>query len=59
MTERTFRRSIAALGYRLHKHGDVYDLISAQENALVASDLSLEEAAERIAQLEGWPEQGK
>ncbi len=59
MTERSFRRAIAALGYRLHKHGAAYDLIDLRQNALIASGLSLAEAAEWIARLEGWPELAK
>ena len=50
MTARTFRRSIAPLGYRLHKHrgADLFDLIDLKGNFLVLGDVTLEQIAAHV-----------
>lgn len=50
-SERTFRRTLKELGYRLHKHGDLYDLIDTSKNFLVVGDTSLEQIAAHVADL--------
>ena len=53
MTEKSFRRSIAPLGYSLHKHrgADLFDLIDLKGNFLVLGDATLEQIAEHVAAL--------
>lgn len=51
MTERTYRKALKEFGYRLHKHGDKYDLIDLKGNFLVLGDSSIEDIAEHVMQI--------
>ena len=46
-----FRRRMAINGYRVHKHGNLYDLIDIKTNALVIADVSQEEAVNWAAEV--------
>lgn len=51
MTERTYRKALKELGYRLHKHGEKYDLIDLKGNFLVLGDSTIEDIAEHVMQI--------
>ena len=51
MTKQSFRRNLRAMGYRLHKHGDLYDLIDIKGNFLILGNSTIEDIAEHIMQL--------
>lgn len=51
MTEKAFRRNLKLLGYRIHKRGDLYDLIDIPKNFLVLGGATLDQVAEHIAAL--------
>lgn len=46
-----FRRRLAVLGYRVHKHGDLLDLIDIKTNGLVVTDVTREEAVDWLAEI--------
>ncbi len=46
-----FRRRLATLGYRVHKHGDLWDLIDIKTNGLVVAGVTREETADWLAKI--------
>ncbi len=45
-----FRRRLATLGYKLHKHGDRWDLVSIETNSTVVTDVTKEETVAWLAE---------
>lgn len=48
MKEKSFRKNLKGMGYRLHRHGDTFDLIDIKGDSLIMEDASLSDIAEHV-----------